>query len=91
MTTAKFELAIPAIKRLQTYALNRMTTGIGQKVVYQDYIHVSAKHYFIHNHHQNVTSKSCVNCFKFLSTSSIHISHFLRTDLQIAAQFSVCI
>jgi hypothetical protein len=31
MTSAGFEPAIPATKVLQTYALNNMVTGIGEK------------------------------------------------------------
>jgi hypothetical protein len=37
MRSAGFERAIPAIKRLQTYALDRAATGIGQTRSYNQY------------------------------------------------------
>jgi hypothetical protein len=38
MPSAVFELAIPTIKRLQTYALHRAVTGIGISVFYKTQI-----------------------------------------------------
>jgi hypothetical protein len=43
MPSVGFEPAIPAIKRLQTYALERTATGIGLK---QKYLAWVIKHYY---------------------------------------------
>ena len=38
MSSTRFEPAITAIERLQTYALNRKTTGVGYFVIYSCYV-----------------------------------------------------
>ena len=74
---AEFEPAIPAVKRLQKYALNRTTTGMRRQVAQQEHIHVPAKHFYKKVTTQNYKnrSKCCplVQCTFHILSASIRI------------------
>jgi hypothetical protein len=55
---AEFEPAIPEVKRLQKYALNRTTTGMRRQVSQQEHIHVPAKHFYKKVTPQNYKNRS---------------------------------
>lgn len=83
MLTARFEHAIPAIMRLQTYALERMATGISTFLLLADGIRTSFRNVLLN---QNQTIKTgryihvnTINLFAFKGCQTWSLKqHILR-------------